>query len=428
MWLRAMIAVAAALAAPAAATAATVAVDGDVLVYTAGPGETNGLSLFQPRPEEFGAGGDERDHEHFWIDDPGALPAAQVTTGEGCRQLEDQDASRYNYSNQQCDATGVASVWVDLGDGADIGGVRTDLPVALFGGSGDDFPLYPPMHGTVDGGPGNDGFSVLRGGDASIRGGPGYDTAYFDTYPESAVRVSLDGRPNDGDAPSPANDVRADVEGVVGGDFADTIIGSEFSNTLDGGLGSDTLSGEAGDDTIDAVDVYHDFDNHHPPLDYRPTRDEVACGAGADVVKADVLDAVSDDCERVSVFKTRLVRVDEYHWTHERQLRLALFTLRGSDGPDRLIGVDSAPNRILAGAGDDRVRGGSRRDEIDAGPGTDVVRPGRRADRVSAGAGNDVISARDGDADTIACGGGRDRVVADREDRVSRGCEVVHRR
>ena len=52
---------------------------------------------------------------------------------------------------------------------------------------------------------------------------------------------------------------------------------------------------------------------------------------------------------------------------------------------------------------------------------------GKGKDRVAAGAGPDVIYARDGDRDVIACGLGRDLVIADRKDKVARDCERVRR-
>jgi len=66
------------------------------------------------------------------------------------------------------------------------------------------------------------------------------------------------------------------------------------------------------------------------------------------------------------------------------------------------------------------VLGGSGNDRIDA-------TGGASEDVVAGGTGNDTIKARDGALDRIACGPGRDRVVADRIDRVARGCEVVKR-
>jgi hypothetical protein len=41
--------------------------------------------------------------------------------------------------------------------------------------------------------------------------------------------------------------------------------------------------------------------------------------------------------------------------------------------------------------------------------------------------GNDVVRVRDGAADRVTCGAGRDRVVADAQDSVARDCEVVQR-
>jgi hypothetical protein len=46
---------------------------------------------------------------------------------------------------------------------------------------------------------------------------------------------------------------------------------------------------------------------------------------------------------------------------------------------------------------------------------------------IDGGSGNDRICARDGVADSIYCGAGRDTVVAHKSDRV-RGCERVLRR
>ena len=79
--------------------------------------------------------------------------------------------------------------------------------------------------------------------------------------------------------------------------------------------------------------------------------------------------------------------------------------LRGRGGRDRLVGLGSA----------DCLRGGSGGDEIKGGPG---------ADGIASGSGRDRVNSRDGDRDVVHCGGGRDRVKADRLD-TTRGCEVV---
>jgi hypothetical protein len=50
-----------------------------------------------------------------------------------------------------------------------------------------------------------------------------------------------------------------------------------------------------------------------------------------------------------------------------------------------------------------------------------------RADRVKGTKGPDTIAVKGGGRDSVRCGAGRDRVSADRNDRVARDCEVVKR-
>jgi uncharacterized repeat protein (TIGR01451 family) len=92
--------------------------------------------------------------------------------------------------------------------------------------------------------------------------------------------------------------------------------------------------------------------------------------------------------------------------------------LRGTPCGDVLSGL-GGNDRLLGLAGADRLFGGAGADVLDGGPGADLI---------DGGAGRDVIFARDRKQDTIRCGAGRDRVTADRSDRVSRNCERVSRR
>jgi hypothetical protein len=87
----------------------------------------------------------------------------------------------------------------------------------------------------------------------------------------------------------------------------------------------------------------------------------------------------------------------------------------GTDAGDVLRGTIGA-DVIRARAGDDRVFGGPGRDRLHGGLGVDSL---------FAGTGNDVVFARDGRADWVACGWGKDVAVVDRRDHVGRGCESV---
>jgi Ca2+-binding RTX toxin-like protein len=85
---------------------------------------------------------------------------------------------------------------------------------------------------------------------------------------------------------------------------------------------------------------------------------------------------------------------------------------------DDLVTADAGSDVILAGRGHDDIYGKTGNDRVVGGPGYDWL---------FGGAGNDTIDAKDGQRDFVNCSTGRDTVVADRRDRISRGCERVSR-
>ena len=145
----------------------------------------------------------------------------------------------------------------------------------------------------------------------------------------------------------------------------------------------------------------------------------------------------------------------------------------GTDGPDTLRGTNKADNLIgkggndvlfalagrdnlLGGPGKDFVFGGTEDDRLSGGdknlkggPGNDIVVGGRGSDNVLGEAGNDFLidgptrefsldklSGGDGNdvflvenvpaaKDIVTCGGGFDRVLADRKDVLASDCERV---
>lgn len=102
----------------------------------------------------------------------------------------------------------------------------------------------------LTGGDGNDTFKMGLIADCGdeIVGGAGTDTVDYQ-YRSAALTISIDGAANDGLA-SEADNVKTDVEVVVGGSAGDTITGGSGNETLHGGAGADTLSGGAGNDTL----------------------------------------------------------------------------------------------------------------------------------------------------------------------------------
>jgi Ca2+-binding RTX toxin-like protein len=97
--------------------------------------------------------------------------------------------------------------------------------------------------------------------------------------------------------------------------------------------------------------------------------------------------------------------------------------LNGTAKADRLTGGAGA-DTIHGRGGNDRISGGAGADKLYGEAGNDSIDGGAGIDTVFGGSGNDTINARDGERDTIDCGSGNDKVVADALD-VVRGCEQV---
>jgi Ca2+-binding RTX toxin-like protein len=115
--------------------------------------------------------------------------------------------------------------------------------------------------------------------------------------------------------------------------------------------------------------------------------DTYACGGGVDAVDGDKTDQVGPDCEIVA-----------------RDSRVKL-----TNGNDKF--KPFRPGLAVFGRrGNDILRGG---------PGNDLLSGDR---------GNDTIRVRGGKRDTVACGKGRDKVTADKKDKVSKDCEKVSRK
>jgi Ca2+-binding RTX toxin-like protein len=110
--------------------------------------------------------------------------------------------------------------------------------------------------------------------------------------------------------------------------------------------------------------------------------------------------------------------------------------LLGGSGRDNVLGgnergASGGDKNLLGGSGNDRVAGGRGADNVVGEGGNDILIDGTlrefSRDRLSGGAGNDVIPAinRPASGDEVSCGGGFDRVLADRKDIVASDCERV---
>jgi Ca2+-binding RTX toxin-like protein len=180
-------------------------------------------------------------------------------------------------------------------------------------------------------------------------------------------------------------------ETLKAGSCTNRSVGTDNADRIDGTLAGDEIFGFAGDDTIRSF----------------AGRDCVDGQTGSDRLYG------GDDNDKVigSSGNDRIFGQDG---------RDDLF---GSSGRDRLSG--GFDNDMLAGgSGNDDMLGGSGNDRIFGESGNDRIVGGGGRNIVDAGRGDDSIEARNGERDRIICGSGRDRVHADRYDRLN-GCEIV---
>jgi Ca2+-binding RTX toxin-like protein len=151
-------------------------------------------------------------------------------------------------------AESVLRIHVEGGSGNDrIGLHEITRPATLNGGGGNDHLLGSAGHEVFNGGDGNDLMDGRLGADV-FNGGGGFDVVSYESRTTGVV-VSLDGESNDGAPPTSAHpgerdNVKRDVEGLVGSQGNDRIYGNELANHLNGARGNDTVYGGAGNDTL----------------------------------------------------------------------------------------------------------------------------------------------------------------------------------
>jgi Ca2+-binding RTX toxin-like protein len=121
----------------------------------------------------------------------------------------------------------------------------------LNGGGGNDVLYGSAGNDTLNGGDGNDTLLGETGAD-TFNGGPGTNDVVSYFGQKVPVTASLDSVANDGTS-GEGDNIKTQVEGIVGGDEADTLTGDQLANTLNGAAGNDTLRGLGGNDTLNGA-------------------------------------------------------------------------------------------------------------------------------------------------------------------------------
>ncbi len=135
-----------------------------------------------------------------------------------------------------------------------IGGSAGDTLVGrsgnqrLFGRAGNDTLLGGAGNDALEGGDGDDLLNG-EGNNDDLRGGAGIDTVDY-SLALSDVTITLDNMADDGGMGETDN-VRADIEVLIGGPLDDEIEGAAGPQTVIGGAGNDTIDGMSGDDSLD---------------------------------------------------------------------------------------------------------------------------------------------------------------------------------
>jgi Ca2+-binding RTX toxin-like protein len=411
------------LALPAGASGATAGVAAGTLTFTAASNETNDVSI-------------ETAGSVFRVIDNNAPVTAQA----GCNQ---RSVHRVN-----CATAGVNLVRVLAADNDDsvltligttdadlAGGRGTDTLQSsdgddtltagktsvgfsqeqLMAGDGEDTLNGPTGTGGgssfLDAGPGDDvlnggnvGFELLFGNTGAdvINGGENFDIAFWSGA--AAVNVTIGAGANDGE-PGEGDDVRGDVEGIQGTQFADVLIGNDQANDISGFGGQDTIEGGGGPDSLDGGDAADTImgQDGNDSLRGGAKADDLSGGLGTDDMRYD------DHGGPVTVTIDNLANDGGGSGgggAEGDNVRTDIEEVSGTEFNDTLIG--SGQDNVLVGReGDDEVSGEGGDDDVF---GDFEFQSGTAgADDVGGGAGDDFLFGG-GDADVFRGGDGHDFV------------------
>ncbi len=267
-------------------------------------------------------------------------------TIDGGANLEGYDIASY--------ATAAGGVTVSLAlDGLqqDTGSAGLDTLTDIEGLIGSDY------NDTLIGGAGDD----------SIDGGNGFDLA---SYAKATGGVTVDATVvYSQDTGSAGWDTLANIEGLIGSDYADTLTGLYFNyNWIDGGLGGDTINGGFYGDTLiggDGNDALYGLDGD----------DFLDGGAGDDYLDGGAygLDYASYAAAGGAVTVSLALVGSQGTLYAGWDTLVGIEGLIGSDYNDTLTGNASNSNWIDGGLGDDKIYGGDHNDTLTGGAGDDLI-------------------------------------------------------
>ena len=312
----------------------------------------------------------------------------------------------------------------------------------LLGGDGDDSLYGQENNDDVRGGAGNDSLDAddSRDGADDLDGGSGNDlVAYWDR--SANLRVTLDGKPNDG-AKRERDDVAGNVERVYAGSGNDTLVGNNAPNSLIGADGNDVLKGLGGEDSLDDGagndEVYGGLGDESFGSELGD--DEIFGGEGDDgfyTGNADDgsdrlsggpgVDTVNYTARTVGLFIDVSSGADDGEPGEGDAVRDDFEYIYGGNGSD-LIRGSNADEYISGGGsvGADVINGRGGSDSLEGNSGNDHLIGSEGFDAMYGEDGDDTIEAQDNGEDYVDCGSGAADSLSTRDsfDQYT-GCENV---
>jgi Ca2+-binding RTX toxin-like protein len=296
----------------------------------------------------------------------------------GADTLIGNSADTWVYYDEEARFGGTAGITVNLSDTTQ--GLQAAHTATDGFGSTDTLTGIENVRGTAGAdtivGDAHDNFFQMGAGADTIDGGDGEDTIDYsrDNSHGGAthgVLVNLSGQvlstalgstgPHSAVDMSGAIDTLANVENVIGTDFADAIWGNSGSNTLIGGGGDDLIRGGAGDDILigGAGNDTLEGDSGHDTVDYSH---DVEAGATHGVI----VNLLGNGSQGELPADTA---IDGFGDTDSVP---NVPNVIGTQFDDIIYGGEHA--NVLSGlAGDDLILGGAANDVVDGGAGTDTA-------------------------------------------------------
>jgi Ca2+-binding RTX toxin-like protein len=341
---------------------------------------------------------------------PGQTAAAAVATGQTVTLTGGGATDTFETRLRAREGTRVA---LDTASTASTFGAGNVAPSGLFGWTPKLVDRRPARGGAGDE-PARSGSELLVNADIE----PDSDGDGFGD-------LTQDPAPDDGDNPLPQGRTPpcGDVD-LVGDNGSDTLIGGKLQDNARGLGGKDTIS------TNDAADCI-DGGPGNDLLSGNGNSDQIEGGTGNDRIwggdlfkKNSSAEPDGDDSMFGGAGNDQIIGAAGNDDTHGGSGNDDLYADYTPKGP-----APASKDFIFGDSGNDSLTGSRGNEVLDGGPGNDDMNGNGGTDRYSGGSGNDSIVSADGRKEHVACGSGtRDKVIADKNDKVASDCETVLRK